>query len=315
VSIRPVDGGSGPFNTASAAAGEASLDTQMSLGTAPGAREILYDMPDLTNAEIIDAYTAVDEDNIVDVVSSSFGECELDFTAAYNGGTDFTALLTTLHSLFRQGNAQGITFVASSGDQGAVPCVSAAFANNPANGTSFVAGVENPASDPNVTAVGGTNLQSTATPTVDDAAYSSESANFNPRLPAQFQISATQTVTVSNNTWGSGGGFSSMFAKPSYQFLVNTGNSVHRAVPDVSLMMGGCPADADLAAQDCTVLPHSAAIIWFGGTPAAVIAVRATSIQESMSCRRSRPGPAASTHRRRSNTSIATSRETITHLP
>jgi hypothetical protein len=99
VSIRPVDGGSGPFNTASAAAGEASLDTQMSLGTAPGAREILYDMPDLTNAEIIDAYTAVDEDNIVDVVSSSFGECELDFTAAYNGGTDFTALLTTLHSL------------------------------------------------------------------------------------------------------------------------------------------------------------------------------------------------------------------------
>jgi subtilase family serine protease len=106
---------------------------------------------------------------------------------------------------------------------------------------------------------------------VDDAAYSSESANFNPRLPAQFQISATQTVTVSNNTWGSGGGFSSMFAKPSYQFLVNTGNSVHRAVPDVSLMMGGCPADADLAAQDCTVLPHSAAIIWFGGTPAAVI--------------------------------------------
>lgn len=271
VTIRPVDGGSGPFNSASPGAAEASLDTQMSLGTAPGAREMLYDMPDLSSASIIDAYVAVDEDNAVDVVSSSFGECELDFTPAYNGGTDFTSMLRTYHNLFQQGNAQGITFVASSGDQGAVPCVSPAFANNPTNGTSFVLGVSNPASDSSVTAVGGTNLRTTATPTIDDAAYSSENANFDPRLPAQFQISATQTVTVGNNTWGSGGGFSSVFAKPSYQSLVNTGSNTRRAVPDVSLMMGGCPGDADLAVQNCTALPRSAAIIWVGGAPSILI--------------------------------------------
>ena len=184
------------------------LDTQMSLGTAPGAKETLYDLPDLTDDAVIAGYTAVDEDNAVDVVSSSFGECELDFTAAYNGGVDFTGILKTFHALFQQGNAQGITFVASSGDNGALACVSAAFANNPTNGTNFVAGVENPASDPNVTGVGGTNLQTAATPGIDDATYLSENANFDPRVPAEFQISPDTVVSVGNNTWGSGGGFS-----------------------------------------------------------------------------------------------------------
>ena len=277
VTIRAVDGGSGPFDPNNGGAFEASLDTQMSLGTAPGAKEIVYDIPELTDAAILDAYTLVDEDNTVDVVSSSFGECELDFTAAYNGGTDFTSVLKTFHAAFQQGNAQGITFLASSGDEGAPACVSAAFANNPTDGTNFVLGVENPASDPSVTAVGGTNLQTSATPGVDDATYKSENADFDPRLPAQFQISATQSVTVGNNTWGSGGGFSQVFPKPFYQYLVNTGSATHRAVPDVSLMMGGCPGDADLAAQDCTVLPRSAVIIWFNGSPALVIGTSSSS--------------------------------------
>jgi subtilase family serine protease len=265
VTIRAVDGGSGPFDPNADAAAEASLDTQMSLGTAPGAQETIYNMPDLSDASIADAYAAVDEDNVVDVVSSSFGECELDFTAAYNGGVDYTSILKTFHALFQQGNAQGITFLASSGDNGAVPCVSEAFANNPTNGTSFVAGVENPASDPNVTGVGGTNLSTTATPGVDDATYAAENANYDPRVPAEFQISATTTVTVNNNTWGSGGGFSKIFSKPFYQNLVNTGSNRDRSVPDVSLMMGGCPGDADLTAQNCLDLPRSAAIVWIGG--------------------------------------------------
>ena len=93
----------------------------MSLGTAPGAKETMYDIPDLSDENIADAYSAINEDNAVDVVSSSFGECELDFTPAYNGGTDYTYILKIFHQLFVQGNAQGITFVASSGDNGAFP--------------------------------------------------------------------------------------------------------------------------------------------------------------------------------------------------
>ena len=279
VTIRPVDGGSGAFDPNSDDSAEASLDTQMSLGTAPGATETLYNLPALTDAEVIAGYTAVNEDNIVDVVSSSFGECELDFTAAYNNGTDFTSILKTFHSLFQQGNAQGITFLASSGDNGAPSCVSQTFANSPVliDGTNFVLGVQNPADDPNVTAVGGTNLQTVASPGVNDSTYLSENADFDPRLPVQFLLPDGSVGGIGNNTWGSGGGFSQVFAKPAYQFLVNTGSNVHRAVPDVSLMMGGCPGDADLAAQDCTLLPRSAVIVWIGGRPNLLIGTSSSS--------------------------------------
>jgi subtilase family serine protease len=270
VTIRPVAGGSGPF-VPDGAGFEASVDTQMSLGTAPGAQETLYNIPDLSFESVMAGYTAVDEDNAVDVVSSSFGQCELNFTAAYNGGVDFTGLLRAAHALFQQGNAQGITFMAGSGDSGALDCLSAAFVNNPTNGTNFVPGVDWPAADPNVTGVGGTNLSTTATPGVDDATYETENADFDPELPAQFQIGPSTTVTVGDNTWGSGGGFSHIFGKPFYQFLVNTGSFRHRSVPDVSLMMGGCPADADLAVQDCTKLPRSAGIIWVDGVPVLLI--------------------------------------------
>jgi subtilase family serine protease len=268
VTIRRVDGGPGAFDPNSSDGSEASLDTQMSLGTAPGATEIVYSIPELTNDEIIAGYTAVDEDNLVDVASSSFGQCELDFTAAYNNGTDFTGILKTIHSLFQQGNAQGITFIASSGDNGAPDCLSQAFADAPGviPGTDFVLGVENPADDPNVTSVGGTNLQTIAVPGVTDSTYLSENADFDPRLPAPFTFDGV-TATVGNNTWGSGGGFSKVFSKPLYQFLVNTGSNAHRSVPDVSLMMGGCPGDADIAAQDCTALPRSAVVVWVGEVP------------------------------------------------
>jgi subtilase family serine protease len=277
VTIRPVDGGSGPFDPTTDDANEASLDTQMSLGTAPGATETLYNLPVLTDDEIIAGYTAVNEDNIVDVVSSSFGECELDFTAAYNNGTDFTSILKTIHSLFQQGNAQGITFLASSGDNGAPSCVDQKFAASPVliDGE-FVLGVQNPADDPNVTAVGGTNLQTVASPGLEDATYASENADFDPRLPIELS-DGTNTFSITNNTWGSGGGFSQIFSKPLYQFLVNTGSNVHRAVPDVSLMMGGCPGDANIPLQDCTVLPRSAVVVWIGEAPNLLIGTSSSS--------------------------------------
>jgi subtilase family serine protease len=277
VTFHAVNGGAGAFDPNSPDSDEASLDTQMSLGTAPGAKEIVYDMPDLTDANILAAYAQVDDENLVDVVSSSFGECELDFLAAANGGVDFTSILKQFHALFQQGNAQGITFLASSGDNGAPDCIPPAFQSNPTTaGTNFVLGVENPAGDPNVTAVGGTNLQSAATPTANDVSYLSENADFDPRIPAQFTINNV-SFSVGNNTWGSGGGFSQIFAKPAYQFLVPTGSLIHRSVPDVSLMMGGCPGDADLNKQNCLQLPRSAVIVWIGEVPFLLIGTSSSS--------------------------------------
>ena len=42
-------------------------------------------------------------------------------------------------------------------------------------------------------------------------------------------------------------------------------------------MMGGCPGDADLAAQDCTMLPRSAVIVWVGGAPQLLIGTSSSS--------------------------------------
>ena len=268
--IHTVDGGSGAFNPSSDDAVEATLDTQMSLGAAPGASEIVYDMPSLSFAHIIDAYNQVNAENKVDVVSSSFGGCELEFTAPYNGGVDETATLQTIHNIMVQGNSQGITFLASSGDNGAVPCVSATFANNPQNGTNFVLGVESPADDPNVTAVGGTNLTVSPTPTPNDNLYLAENANFDPRVPAQ-----EGSFTVGNNTWGSGGGYSVVFPRPAYQAMLNTGSTTARAVPDISLMMGGCPSDHS---GTCGT-PRSSVFIIFNGGVGEVIGTSSSSPQ------------------------------------
>ena len=223
VERRPVDGGPPPFNP-NGAGGESSLDVQQSFGSAPGAHIMLYDIPDLSDQHVIDAYTAIVEDNRADIVSSSFGLCELYYTAAYNGGTDFTSILRQQHDVFRQGNAQGITFVASSGDNGAYDCFDP-------NGTHLVKGVENPADDTAVTGVGGTNLITNHVAGSRNSAYVRESAFADPQDPAFSPPGAV---------FGSGGGISVIFPKPWYQNLVNT-RARTRTVPDVAMHMGGCP--------------------------------------------------------------------------
>ena len=94
---RPVDGGSPPFDINNGDCDEVSLDVQQSGGSAPGATIMVYEAPDASIApSFLDMDTAIVEDNKADVVSTSFGLCELYFTAAYNGGEDFTYLRDTV---------------------------------------------------------------------------------------------------------------------------------------------------------------------------------------------------------------------------
>jgi subtilase family serine protease len=224
----PVLGGSGPPNPSSDAILEASLDVQQSGGMAPGATIAIYDIPDLSDDSILAAYQTIVDDNSADIVSSSFGLGEPYYTAAYNGGVDFTYLLQIYHDIFRQASAQGITFVASSGDNGGYDAESV-------DQTKYVPSVDHPASDPNVTGVGGTNLVTTYIQGSLASRYVRENAYFDPLDPAQGALP--------NEIFGSGGGKSIIFSKPDYQNLVDTGSDT-RAVPDISLEMGGCPVGA-----------------------------------------------------------------------
>ena len=239
---RPVNGGAA-FSAANPAAEEATADVEQVLGGAPGSNVVLYDTPDLSDQSLISAYTAIDNDNVADVVSLSLGQCELDYTAAYNGGVDGTAVLSVFSQLFKQGNAQGITFVAASGDGGGLGCPNPSYLAG--GGGQFVAGVSVPAADPNVTGVGGTNLVTAADEGGTDSSYVGENAWSDPEVA--FDPDGLG-VTASGGIWGSGGGVSTLYPQPAYQALVPTGSSSWRAVPDVAMQMGGCP---DVAVSPC----------------------------------------------------------------
>jgi len=265
VERHPVLGGPPPFDPNSGGSDEASLDVQESLGSAPGARVLLYDIPDLNDTSTLAAYTKIVEDNKADIVSSSFGLCELYYTADYNGGTDYTTLLKQQHNVFRQGNAQGITFVASSGDNGAYECYDPTFS------TKIRTGVSSPADDTAVVAVGGTNLVTANTPGTRNSAYVRESAFAD-------VYNAAAGYTAPNDRWGSGGGVSTIFKKPAYQYLVNTHASM-RTTPDVAMHMGGCPYFGPQLQP--SILPScnpddSADIIYIGGGLAGLIGTSAS---------------------------------------
>ncbi|MEP6504193.1 MAG: S8 family serine peptidase [Betaproteobacteria bacterium] len=216
---------------------EASLDVQQVLGGAPGADVTLVSIPDLSDQSIMDGYAYIVDSNKYDIVNSSFGGCELAYTAAYNEGTDYTSLLEMSHEVFLQGNAQGITFVASSGDEGALECPSVDYFYGGTSPT-FVAGVSTPAADPAVTAVGGGNLVTSAITGSLSSAYVRESAFADPEVPYDVYGFG---VDVSGGVWAAGGGVSSVFKRPPYQQLARTGSSHYRTVPDVGMQVGGCP--------------------------------------------------------------------------
>lgn len=235
----PIDGG-GAFDPNGSV--EVSLDIQQAGGMAPGATIMDFNLPDLSDQSILDAYVTIVERNDVDIVSSSFGAAEGLYTAAYNGGTDYTWILRLFDQVYKQGNAQGITFVASSGDEGGLALPPLGYFTTPprdppvARGK-FLPGIDDPASSPHVTAVGGTNLVTTYRPPSLRSEYVRENAYGDPLAP--FDPYGVGNL-IEGGYWGSGGGVSVVFPKPDYQFLVAT-RSRMRTIPDVSLQMGGCP--------------------------------------------------------------------------
>ncbi len=214
------EGINGGFPFSSPGSLETELDIEQSGGVSLGANIRLYDLSDLQFPTTIFGLEHMVNDNIADVVNMSFGANEAALTAAENGGVSQFYILELYDWLFFQGTSQGMTFVASSGDHGAIPLV----------GGKPTLSAESPASDPFVTAVGGTNLVTTFTQGNFDSAYVSENAHHD--------------LEPGGEVWASGGGVSIYWGKPNYQSLVPTPSNTFRTVPDVAQHMGGCPGDA-----------------------------------------------------------------------
>lgn len=244
--------GAPPFNVNDNAAVEADLDTQQAAGIAPGATLTgwttnAFDFP----ADFLQVYDAINEFNSEDIVSTSYGECELFFTPGFNGGQDFTGILKALHATFLQGNSEGITYTVSSGDSAGRECPELAYFTQAGAGKTFttVASVSIPASDPNVVAVGGGNLITSSNPSNPkdlNATYITENAYADPE-PASDPYGVGNTLT--KQFWGAGGGQSSVFAKPNWQKGLTPGTS--RSLPDIGLFVGGCFANDPGFVQPC----------------------------------------------------------------
>ncbi|HEY7948145.1 MAG TPA: protease pro-enzyme activation domain-containing protein [Acidimicrobiales bacterium] len=138
----PVDSG----GTAGAGGqAEADADIEQVATQAPGASILSYEGPN-TGLGAYDTWNAIISQDTASVVSTSYGLCE-----PGNSG----AAVTLEDTLFVQAAAQGQTILAASGDSGSEDCYP---------GTSDTSlQVDYPASDPYVTAVGGTTLSPNGT--------------------------------------------------------------------------------------------------------------------------------------------------------
>ena len=183
-----VDGGAGR----GPGSGEAAMDIEDVVGLAPRANIRVYEGP-ATGSGAYDTYARIVSDNVAKVVTTSWGLCEADQSSG-------TAAAES--TLFQEAATQGQTILASTGDLGSNDC------------SDQRRSVDDPASQPWVTAVGASSIQPTG-------------------------------ETVWNNGYGAtGGGVSTVWARPAYQVAAAQAESsvscgaagtTCREVPDVAV--------------------------------------------------------------------------------
>ncbi|WP_052036731.1 S53 family peptidase [Tumebacillus flagellatus] len=176
--------------------GEVELDIEVINAIAPKAQVYVYEAPNSDKGEL-DMYQKIANDNTSKTVSISWGLCE---------SQSNSATMNSLHNILSQMAVQGQSVFAAAGDDGAYDCGSKKL------------DVDNPANDPYVTGVGGTNL------TLSSGQYGAEKVWSN-----------------TTKKWGGGGGLSKVYKMPSWQTgpgVQNSYSTGYRQVPDVS-------ADAD----------------------------------------------------------------------
>jgi subtilase family serine protease len=144
ISYVPVDEGAGT----GPGSGEAALDIENLIGLAPDATVLVYQGPNSNSGAPgsgpYDTFSAIINQDRARVVTVSWGQCESQL-----GQSDATAENT----LFEQATVEGQSIVAASGDSGAQDC----SGSGPLPQTQVA--VDDPSSQPLVTGVGGTTLQ------------------------------------------------------------------------------------------------------------------------------------------------------------
>ena len=211
--------------------GEWNLDSQTIVGTSGGVGKLVfYSAPNcsndscLTDAAITASYNRAVTDNVAKVINVSLGEDE---SAANSSGTQAAD-----DKIFAQAVAQGQTFSIASGDAGVYQ-----WSNDPTEGapgyvTNSAGTVEislshysvsEPATSPNVVAVGGTTLNTSGTTWTGETVWNEG-------------LAAVDPSNGDNNKrlWATGGGVSLYETAPAWQTTALGSSVTKRQVPDLA---------------------------------------------------------------------------------
>jgi kumamolisin len=233
IKIVNIDGGPGAPSDKSGS-DETTLDVEQSGGIAPGAKVIVYQAPN-TNQGYADAFAKAVQSNAADSISSSWGFWEFYQGAEFSPVTDPSTgrnvgLLQAFHELFVRAALQGQSLFTASGDGGAfdvnhdLGCSSESTPTCTAPLT-----VDNPASDPAITAAGGTTLpgllefclNAACTPPFFDINIPAERVwAWDYLQPLCVVLGFPDPIQCGTFAVGGGGGVSIDFPIPLYQLLI-----------------------------------------------------------------------------------------------
>ena len=217
---------------------DADIETQIAL--APKISHLLvYDAPnDVASITNVDNYFKIASDDLADSISSSWGQCEQDVTLG-------TAEAESV--AFMQMAAQGQSMFDAAGDTGAFDCL---------RGSGFTGvTVEDPASQPFVTGVGGTSFG-----TFDPG------STLHPSYPTGAETVWNVADACSPNSLNScanlgatGGGVSSFWAMPPFQHGPGVISAFSQKAPFCSQATAGqfCREVPDVSADADEVTPYA----------------------------------------------------------
>jgi subtilase family serine protease len=188
---------------------DADIETQLTISP-DAAHIIVYNAPnDETGQTELAEYTKIANDDSASAVSSSWGECESELGSAMAKAEDVA---------FEQMATQGQSMFASAGDDGAFDCGT----------TPQTLAVDDPESQPWVTSVGGTSLQTDNPGTNAHPAYPTgvESVwNVDSLCNEDADEGGDTGLFWCNTTGAGGGGSSSFWGRPWYQEGPGVNNS------------------------------------------------------------------------------------------
>jgi subtilase family serine protease len=236
--------GSNPGILSSGEETEADLDVEWSGAVAKNAaiKFVVSKSTNSSDGSYLSAQYIVNH-NLAPVMSMSFGICE---AALGSSGNSF------INSLWQQAASQGITVFVSSGDSGAAGCDSASSSR-----ASHGRAVNGLCSSPYSVCVGGTEFNDATHPSLY---WSKSNASGTQSSALSYIPEVAWNESGSGGLWATGGGMSTIYAKPSWQSGTGVLADGKRDVPDVSLTSAG---------HDGYLIYQNGGLYVVGGTSAA----------------------------------------------